>query len=291
MNKNNRKGIALQAKVHGKNHFVPSLPILNKLWKRFIKCKGYRASLCLEGAIVLPIVMFAFLQINSMLGMLESYSSILVNTSRIGSEYTLLNPPIPVLAYATGRSFMMTNQKEGYTEVIESLLPVAYIASKVDEKANAAVIQAHVIGESQFQITPIKVPMDAYYYSKLWTGYEDDEETEKEGEDEEDDEDGKTVYITETGKVYHITKECTHLKLSIKSIEASQLAKKRNKNGGKYYPCEICKPTKVGGEDKIYITEQGNKFHSKIGCSGLKRTVIPVKLEEMHGYRPCSRCG
>ncbi len=89
------------------------------------------------------------------------------------------------------------------------------------------------------------------------------------------------VYITDNKEVYHITRECTHLKLSI--IPASiSLAKK-----GGYTPCEFCY---VGG-DSVYVTEWGNRYHSIKNCSGLKRTVYRVEKNDIPDIPPCSRCG
>lgn len=113
---------------------------------------------------------------------------------------------------------------------------------------------------------------------KAWTGYE------KEvfgGLDSE------TVYITETGLVYHQDYHCTYLELSIRMVNASEVNALRNTDGAKYYACRLCH----GGESNhVYLTDNGNKYHGSLSCSGLKRTVYAVPLSEVIGRGGCVRC-
>lgn len=90
------------------------------------------------------------------------------------------------------------------------------------------------------------------------------------------------VYVTDHQQVYHSTRTCTYLQLSIRT-SAIGAAKKQG-----YQPCEFC------GADSgtmVYITDEGRKYHSRISCSGLKRTVYRKKKSEIGGLGPCSRCG
>lgn len=113
---------------------------------------------------------------------------------------------------------------------------------------------------------------------KGWTGYE------KTGFGAEDDE---TVYVTQTGLVYHRDYHCTYLDLSIRMADSGQIDDLRNADGGKYYPCEHC----GGGSGAVYITDSGDRYHSSLSCSGLKRTVYAVPISEAVGKGACSRCG
>ena len=128
-----------------------------------------------------------------------------------------------------------------------------------------------------FGIPPIK--HEEKLRIKAWTGYE------KQGFGQEDDE---TVYVTETGLVYHRDYHCTHLELSIHMVPQSDIESLRNEGGGKYHPCERCIKGDGGG---VYITDTGGHYHSSLSCSGLKRTVYAVPLSEVAGKGACSRCG
>lgn len=98
--------------------------------------------------------------------------------------------------------------------------------------------------------------------------------------------DEKTVYVAVTGTVYHVDPDCTHLKLSIREVNAQTVGELRNKSGEKYHACERC-PTGSGGT--VYITGEGNRYHSSLSCSGLKRTVEEVRQGDCD-LRPCSKC-
>lgn len=114
---------------------------------------------------------------------------------------------------------------------------------------------------------------------KAWTGYEKELFGAK---------DSDTVYVTETGLVYHRDYHCTYLELSIHAVPEKEVSSLRNESGEKYYACEHC-GSHAGGS--VYITDSGNRYHSSLSCSGLKRTVYAVPLSEVIGKGECSRCG
>lgn len=119
------------------------------------------------------------------------------------------------------------------------------------------------------------------FYAKAYTGY-DLKEKENRTEKKE------YVYLAENGKVYHTCLNCSHLKLSIKKINNTQISTVRNKDGEKYKPCEYC--AKGNKSKEVYITEQGNCYHNNIQCSKIKRTVIAIPISEATKYPMCSRC-
>lgn len=135
----------------------------------------------------------------------------------------------------------------------------------------------------------IRIPVPFYQINKItktesmkikaWTGYE------KEGLSFADD---TTVYITDTGTVYHKNYHCTYLDLSIHMVRKSELSELRSIDGGKYYACEYCTDS-VG--NCIYVTNSGNRYHSSLSCSGLKRTIYAIPLSDALGKGACTRCG
>jgi len=121
---------------------------------------------------------------------------------------------------------------------------------------------------------------------KSWTGFEkkEDEAGEKETEEE-------VVYITETGKVYHTNKNCSHLRLSIEEVSLYNLEYMRNQGGGKYYPCERCFRNGSAIESqKVFIAKTGDRYHLDKECSGLKRTIIEIPISETGNRSKCKRC-
>lgn len=114
---------------------------------------------------------------------------------------------------------------------------------------------------------------------RRWNGYDP-------AEGESDD---SVVYVTESGEVYHTSLSCTFIRLSIHTAKASQLTVIRSESGHIYHPCEECGDSISG---VCYYTDYGERAHSSLTCSKLKRTVRTItKKEAIKRYRPCSKCG
>lgn len=125
------------------------------------------------------------------------------------------------------------------------------------------------------------MPLYSRFYGHVWNGYD--------VENQQGSEEGEVyVFITKTGTVYHRNRNCTHLNPSVKAIHFKDVAEKRNENGAIYYACELCGD---GEGTVVYITEQGNRYHASLQCSGLKRTIFSIRLSEVGGRPPCSKCG
>lgn len=95
------------------------------------------------------------------------------------------------------------------------------------------------------------------------------------------------VYITPEGNVYHLYADCTHLDLSIRQVPFQYAVKAENEYGERYRECEICQEKFSG---LVYITDEGNCYHSEKTCGGLKRTVLCVPISEVFGRSCCQRC-
>ena len=110
---------------------------------------------------------------------------------------------------------------------------------------------------------------------RAWIGFTELEETET------------YVYITPNGNVYHLYSDCTHLKLSIRSASMAAVNKLKNDFGQNSRKCEICEEP-FG--TLVYITSEGDCYHSERTCSGLKRTIRQVPFSEAAGRSACVRC-
>lgn len=95
------------------------------------------------------------------------------------------------------------------------------------------------------------------------------------------------VYITPEGEVYHLTADCTHLLLSTYRVTLQKAKTTKNEYGESYQPCERCRETPGS---YVYITREGNRYHSEGDCSGLKRTVKMVPLSSVADRGCCLRC-
>lgn len=90
------------------------------------------------------------------------------------------------------------------------------------------------------------------------------------------------VYITTGQTVYHKSRECSHLNLSIQKVKKTEVNKK------KYSMCSLCKNRQE--TENVYITEDGSKYHKSLSCKSLKRTIQRVALAEVSDRRGCMRC-
>lgn len=138
---------------------------------------------------------------------------------------------------------------------------------------------------------PIEIPVTHSVTYRYFNGHEVPLIlTEADPESPDEDESSETVYITETGSVYHVSGNCSAIRISRREMVFGSLAGARNNSGGKYKPCERC----ASGETPavIYVTSDGDRYHFKKDCSSLKRTVTRISKEEAveKGYRACKRC-
>ncbi len=124
---------------------------------------------------------------------------------------------------------------------------------------------------------------DFWMYSRMrtraWTGY-DVEKVQPEQEE--------IVYITEYGEVYHLTKSCSYLKLSIRAVERDVVEELRNADGACFYSCEEC-----GKEctNTVFVTSYGNRYHATLQCGSLKRKIQEIPLSEVGNRNACKKCG
>lgn len=121
---------------------------------------------------------------------------------------------------------------------------------------------------------------------RSWTGYQIEAAYQIESEDDKE----STVFVTQTGSVYHKSETCSHIKLSITSVQGIPTAL-RNEQGAKYYPCEVCSKGEAINPLAVYfITSDGTRYHKKRDCSSIKRNVREIPLSETGSRTPCKRC-
>lgn len=106
---------------------------------------------------------------------------------------------------------------------------------------------------------------------------------------ESEDAEGKTVYVAENGVVYHTSRSCAYIDITLRAVKLDTVDDLRNSQGGKYYACELC-----GDEDAssvVYLTDTGNRYHTTSTCSAVSRTVYEMTLTDDCELPACSRCG
>ncbi|GHU43176.1 hypothetical protein FACS1894111_08350 [Clostridia bacterium] len=239
-------------------------------------------SLTVEAALVFPLVLFVLLLIMSLFRILQ-VEQMTAEALALAGEKTAIeaNPSASEGEDSRlyGMAFLYFNQ-----EIIHQKCPVKYISGQnlgfdfsgsSTKGENIDLIVSYKLTLPGGILNQWKIPVKQRVSIKKWTGYHGGS-----GDGGEDD----WVYITETGTVYHVNRECTYLKLSIQMVTALQLLSLS------YSPCMIC------GRDNTpyayyYITQEGGRYHTRLDCSGLKRTIYMIKLSQVNGRGKCSRCG
>ena len=248
-------------------------------------CPWLEGSFTLEAAVILPVLTLFFVMILMFFRIMQVQMEVQKALDDTGRRLAVLAveesaDDSVVIGIAAANVLLKKNLKKNDNinrYVVDKAAGISLLSSKFtgDEiylmASYRIKIPVWLPGKSQLKIRQHTV-------CRKWTGWTEN------GSDAE-----IWVYVTEKGSVYHTLRECTYLKLSVTSVNYEGMEKRRNKYGEKYHECEICaEKSKVG--DTVFITDQGNRFHYDLNCSGIKRTIYMVRLSEVGNRKKCSRC-
>lgn len=283
------------------------LSVLNQLrlrtsaQKRMSSCSfdGMKASMTVEACFVLPFFLFAFLNIISIIELYRlqgNMSAAMHATAKemavYGYEYKEIRGASAGAAESLGLTYLYASNQVTRrlgTDYLDSS-PIAGGVSSISWFKSSVMRENDCIDlVAEYQIRPpaaIVGYQERFLYNRIrtraWTGYDNTKGSGKGNTEEE------IVYITPDGQVYHRTRGCTYLKQSLVAVDMSLMETKRNQNGEKYYPCEECGAV---CKDTVYVSKYGNRMHSSLSCSKLKRTILAVPISQTGGRVPCSKCG
>ncbi len=251
-----------------------------------------KASLTVEAAVALPVFLICVIAVMHFLNVyhcavrLESaiaQTAEEMATAAYTTEYYEKDSLLGVVlssAYAAG----MVNARAGDTSAIKN---GNFLLSSFLERED--LVDIVMTWQVKSPVGMVKMPWSVFALRgavRGWTGRSGS--GGESGETLDDDHDHTTVYVAENGVVYHTDRNCTHIHLSIMPTTLEQAKTLRNVYREKYKPCEKCGKHASG---TVYITTDGDRYHSSLECSGLKRTVHTMHLDEVGDLRPCSKCG
>ena len=104
------------------------------------------------------------------------------------------------------------------------------------------------------------------------------------------DEDERIVYVGKNSTRYHPDRNCHYLSNKLTAVSWETVSDKRNTDGSKYYPCAACAKG-VGKGSTVYIMPSGGKYHALQDCKAIMAYVRAVKLKEVKHLGACSYCG
>ena len=260
---------------------------------RRTKLKG--ASMTVEAAFAVPLFIFCIINLLFGIQVMETSCRITAALHEAGNEicsygYAINNVGEGTPAGIASTAYAYASVYKSLGEVTEKRggirggrIGISYLGSSVMSEND--IVKLRVTYSLKF---PVDMGLRTFrlgnsYYGRAWTGYD------VTGGGECTETDDPIVYVTATGTVYHTDIQCSHLNPSIRPVDSSAAGECRNKNGAKYYQCELCG---TGNEiGTVYVTEYGNRYHRDINCSGIKRNIMTIHLSETGGKRACMTCG
>lgn len=271
-------------------------PVVRRISLPFLQKS--RGSMTVEAAFVLPIFLFFVLNLLSVIEMLRFHGNLTWALHEVGGRLAVYGNLYEDVVLRQDRDFI--------NEMGDTAFSYLYVKEELEEKLGRQYAErspvvggmdglffskADIMKDDKIQLVlayqmrmPFpaggteKVGMYNCYYARAWTGYDVAERL------------GDMVYVTAYGEVYHVRRSCPHLALQIRSINVSAIGSIRNSHGEKYSKCSKC----GNGDGRVvYVTEDGNRYHGDRECSGLKRTITEIPIQEaVHkGYPPCATCG
>lgn len=262
-----------------------------------------QAGMTVEAAILMPFFLFLVLSLLSFLEIIRLHNSITMGLREAGTPITIygyaharmkeekgidLSGIVPnvVLSYGYVGNKVRDFAGEAYLDhspLSGGAGSVQYWQSSILEKDDLVDLKAVYTAELNFNIAFLpKLRLASRFYGRAWTGYQ----VEGNGTGDALE---VNVYVTPGGSVYHRNRYCTHLQLSIESVSWENLQGIHKEDGGRYRSCELCGKGTING--KVYITSEGDCYHTSIQCSGLKRTIDVIPLSKVGNRGSCSRCG
>lgn len=251
-------------------------------WKRALA-----AGMTVEAAVVLPICLFCLVNLGSAIELIRLHNRL---------ELALWN---------TGNQLAVYEAEVGESAPA-SLLTAFYVKNRIVEfagkdyleqsplkygSAGVQLWESEFLEEDRLQLTltysvDSSIPIAGFpsfrmanrYEAHLWNGYAIPEILQEEG----------VVYVTEYATVYHTNRDCPHLSVSVKAIDADTLSKVRNRDRKKYRNCRKCAFGPM--PETVYITDEGETYHYERNCSGLKRSVRSILPDEAEKLTQCMDC-
>lgn len=238
-----------------------------------------KGSMTVEMAIAFPIFLFVMFTMLLFLQMVLVDQEIYRGVVECGRQLSEESYPERTIIFAKHYWSKKVDQEMINQSFVENGVGgVSLFGSYYDEKSG------HIILKVNYTMK-IPIPVfqkftytgDYEVHQKVFRGYRPD----LEGMEEE------YVYVTDTQSVYHSRRGCSYLNLKIQQVTQVEQYLLGNTS---YLPCELCMKQIEYKPIILYVTSEGNKYHSTLQCSGLKRVVKRIKRSEVGGLCGCSRC-
>lgn len=209
-----------------------------------------KGSMTVEASLILPVFIMAFLTLYLFFTVLREQSVLVMEQREEGKK---------ICVYA--------NTYESITGIDD----IVFLTDSREINKNFPTLLASALS------------VNATFYAHAWTGYE----ISGDGGSIEEEE---YVFITPNGTVYHRDIGCSHLKLSIQTVNFSCVSSLRNEDGCHYNKCDFC-GSRTPNNGIVYVTNYGDCYHTSLSCPGIKRTIETIPISKVGNRTACSKCG
>ena len=268
----------------------------------------FKAGISVEASFVLPIVVFAMvtlIQIMVLMNMQLKVQTALYHQAVKAAGYSYLADSVE--NYLTedldtdDYAAIMSIMRNGITEAVIKYMVEGELGSDFFEKPwikggfniifplGAEEREIDVVLQYElktcFDIFGIgSIPMTARAVLGRWSG------TTVIADGEDGVEEGDKVYVTKSGTVYHLYRDCTYLRINLTRVRFGLLSSYRNASGGKYYPCAVCAKGTYGENDYMYISKYGECYHRDEKCRNIYHNIIEMEAKDVGSRALCSKC-
>ena len=246
-------------------------PVINRILSRTIKCSkahNLNASASVEGAIVIPLFIYAVMSIMFIM-------QVIAVRIHINNAFyvTLRSGNVPKgMVAETIRRLLIDEIGTDYAadhNIMGGNAGIMFMSSKILNDNSVIDIKLTYSIKNPFDIFGLStIRVTDRKRINAWLGEDKDNFA--------------------GGEVYHTNKECTYLLRYILEADRSCMDVLRNASGAKYYSCEHCGQTK--DTTSIYYTLYGTRYHSSRNCTELKRNIQKVSKDSVSDRRLCEKC-
>ncbi len=211
-------------------------------------CSFFKGSYTLEAAVIIPVAAVFFLTLLFFFRVLQIQTEV-----QEALNYASRKTACEASAVSSQTGLLVSAEAYFRKELGTYSLPEKYIRggkhaitmAKSDLSGNYINLQVNYY---------IKIPIS--FFEVKGVGICQKSKSHKWIGDRTDGKQSDYVYVTKHGTVYHRSRKCHYLDLSIKSTDYAQISSMRNKNEHKYSACSGCvAKNHVAG--KVYVTDYG----------------------------------
>ncbi len=260
------------------------------------KTDGFAASLTLEAALCLPFFLFLAVALMQPLQWLDRQRRVQTAVETVCEDLSL--------------KFLFTETLLKKGESDEAPDPAAleaaaglWLKGKAGVHADGIVIRKAELpdrnGNLCFEVSyPERIPffpalrggivMRAAACRRPWTG-KDGKLREQDVDRKEDETGEEMVYVGAGMGRYHKFRDCHYLSNRYRALPGERAAAERNASGKRYTACSRCVKGNAGNGE-VYVTPEGEHYHSDRSCSAMAAYVRRVPLREVEHLGLCSYC-